>query len=73
VEYELQRKFKIEEKLQSRLENIKSYDKFSVNKHKTKTFEIMSIREEMQKEILEEKKNEKYTLARNKKLYGKNV
>jgi hypothetical protein len=33
----------------------------------------MSMREEMQKDKLEEKRNEKYTLAKNKKLYGKNV
>ena len=73
VEYEKLRKQKLQERLQKRMDQIKSYSNYNVAQFKTKTFEMMSMRDEMQQSIEEEKRQERIKLIQNRKHYAQNV
>lgn len=73
IEYQKIRKDKLDERIKKRMDQIKSYSNYSVSNYKTKTFEQMSMREDMQNSIEEEKKQEKLRLLQNSKQYAKNV
>ena len=55
------------------MEVINSQTKFDTTKYKTKTLERIMIRDEIQKNVEEEKKNERLKLIQNTKNYAKNV
>lgn len=73
AEYEKLRKKRLNERMAERMENLKSHSKFSIHQYKTKTFEQMAMRDEMQASIEEEKRQERLRLVQNKKHYAKNV
>lgn len=73
VEYNVIRKQKLEERMKKRMDQIKSYSNYSVSQHRTKTFEMMSMRDEMQASLEEEKRQERLRLIQNTKHYAKNV
>ena len=72
IEYQKVRKEKLDERIRKRMDQIKSYSNYAFS-NKTKTFEQMSMREDMQNSIEEEKKQEKLRLLQNSKQYAKNV
>jgi hypothetical protein len=73
VEYQKLRKKRLEERIKDRMDNIKSFSNYSVNKYKTKTFEVMAMRDEMQNSMEEEKRQERIKLLQSKNHYAKNV
>ena len=73
VQYEKLRKAKLDERIRNRMDVIKSHSNYSISQHKTKTFETMAMRDEMQQSLEEEKKQERIRLQSNKKNYSKNV
>mmetsp|Transcript_30579 Transcript_30579/g.30059 ORF Transcript_30579/g.30059 Transcript_30579/m.30059 type:complete len:429 (+) Transcript_30579:1334-2620(+) len=72
LDYEMLRKKKLEERIQSRMEIIKSQTDIS-KKLQTKTYQRMKLRDEMEISVAEEKKMERLKLIQSTKNYAKNV
>lgn len=73
IEYEKLRKQRLEERIKNRMDTIKSYSNYSMSNYRTKTFENMSMREEMERSLEEEKRIERLRMINNTKQYAKNV
>ena len=73
MEYEKIKKQKLDLRIKSRMETIKVHHQYDPKKFKTKTFERLAMREDLEKNMEEEKKNERMKLINQTKHYAKNV